>query len=70
MAYGPSGSGKTHTMFGSDWEKGALSEPPNLEVDGVIPNTVQRIFEALKDKSATVYASFLAINNEKIFDLL
>lgn len=58
-------------MFGANWEKLALMpSASNLESDGVIQNSIATIFKALAGKSVTVYASFLSIFNEQIFDLL
>jgi kinesin family member C1 len=63
FAYGQTGSGKTYTMEGVD---GAL---------GVIPRTVNLIFEAIDDYKRLGWeykcrASFVEIYNEVLYDLL
>lgn len=65
FAYGQTGSGKTYTMEGS-------YEP---EYEGMIPRTVQHIFEEMKEFQLLgweykIEASFLEIYNEHIVDLL
>lgn len=63
LAYGQTGSGKTHTMFGPEnWDpKGADS--------GIVPRAVDSLFRLLQSP-ATVYASFVQIYREQIFDML
>ena len=64
FAYGQTGTGKTHTMEG---------ELRDDQLKGVIPRSVDAIFEQLKkDKytSSTVTASYLEIYNEELSDLL
>eukprot|EP01029_Cantina_marsupialis_P026865 TRINITY_DN73399_c0_g1_i1.p1 TRINITY_DN73399_c0_g1~~TRINITY_DN73399_c0_g1_i1.p1 ORF type:complete len:903 (-),score=213.29 TRINITY_DN73399_c0_g1_i1:270-2978(-) len=62
FAYGQTGSGKTHTMFGGDGE-----------MRGLIPRSVERIFDLLSSKGprieSTVVVSFLEIYCDKIRDL-
>ena len=59
---GQTGSGKTYTMFG---------EGP--EVRGVIPRSVEYLFQCLSKKAATsevaMVCSFLEIYNDQIRDL-
>jgi len=66
LAYGQTGSGKTHTMFGgagwSEHEEGWAS-------GGIIPRCVAALFEVLP-KDATVFASFVQIYREQVFDML
>jgi hypothetical protein len=68
FAYGQTGSGKTHTMFG-------LESPAHIslsltEDSGIVPRTIDQIFESRNLNNYTVYTSFLEIYNEKIYDLL
>jgi hypothetical protein len=62
FAYGQTGSGKTHTMMGY------AGDP------GIIPRTVQRLFQLVADSPPhlehEVTASFMEIYNEKVRDLL
>lgn len=62
FAYGATGAGKTHTMIG------------NVGVEGVIPLTLQEIFEIKKEyestHSITIKISFLEVYNEILKDLL
>ncbi|MCO5560889.1 hypothetical protein L7F22_014509 [Adiantum nelumboides] len=66
FAYGQTGSGKTYTMLGN---------PDDLEEKGVIPRSLEQIFEssqALSSQGWTfqIQASMLEIYNETIRDLL
>ncbi|MCO5610749.1 hypothetical protein L7F22_064990 [Adiantum nelumboides] len=66
FAYGQTGSGKTYTMLGN---------PDDLEQKGVIPRSLEQIFEssqALSSQGWTfqIQASMLEIYNETIRDLL
>ncbi|KAJ7280520.1 hypothetical protein O6H91_Y370600 [Diphasiastrum complanatum] len=66
FAYGQTGSGKTHTMLG---------HPDNLDQRGVIPRSVEQIFQSSQALQAqgwkfTMQASMLEIYNETIRDLL
>lgn len=61
IAYGQTGSGKTHTMFG----------PPGWALGddaGMIPRAVDVLFQLVKGK--TVYASFMQVYREQIYDML
>ncbi|KAG7207344.1 hypothetical protein KM043_009008 [Ampulex compressa] len=65
FAYGQTGSGKTYTMEGI----------PGTETEGMIPRTVQHIFQEMKQFQLLgweyrIEASFLEIYNEHIVDLL
>ena len=64
FAYGQTGTGKTHTMEGS------LNDE---EQKGVIPRSVDAIFDMLKDPMYSKYSvsvSYLEIYNEELSDLL
>ncbi|KAJ7287918.1 hypothetical protein O6H91_11G021800 [Diphasiastrum complanatum] len=66
FAYGQTGSGKTHTMLG---------HPDELEQRGVIPRSVEQIFQSSQALQAQgwkfkMQASMLEIYNETIRDLL
>jgi len=62
FAYGQTGSGKTYTMFGEGGE-----------VRGVIPRSVEYLFQCLAKKTSTsevaMVCSFLEIYNDQIRDL-
>jgi ribosomal protein L12E/L44/L45/RPP1/RPP2 len=62
FAYGQTSSGKTYSMFGE-----------NSEVRGMIPRSVEKLFEELDDRSHTkevgLVCSFLEIYNDSIRDL-
>jgi len=62
FAYGQTGSGKTYTMFGE-----------GSDVRGVIPRSVEYLFQCLAKKSAAtevaMVCSFLEIYNDQIRDL-
>jgi hypothetical protein len=62
FAYGQTGSGKTYSMFGE-----------GDEVRGIIPRSVEYLFERLANKSDThevaIVCSFLEIYNDSIRDL-
>ncbi|KAJ9449052.1 Kinesin-like protein FLA10 [Diplonema papillatum] len=66
FAYGQSGSGKTHTMTGQ------LNTPDQ----GIIPNALQHIFEAVRQEEAatkkqfTILVTYLELYNGKCRDLL
>jgi Kinesin motor domain len=84
FAYGQTGSGKTHTMFGGDWEENNpapqvyYNQKPRLsslafksnQGPGIIPNSINSLFQESAGKKLTFYCSFIQIYNEKIFDLL
>ena len=64
FAYGQTGTGKTHTMEGSLTDE---------EHKGVIPRSVDTIFDMLKDpmySKSSVSVSYLEIYNEELTDLL
>ncbi|KAI5073052.1 hypothetical protein GOP47_0011844 [Adiantum capillus-veneris] len=66
FAYGQTGSGKTYTMLGN---------PDDLEQKGVIPRSLEQIFESSQVLSSQgwtfqIQASMLEIYNETIRDLL
>ena len=68
FAYGQTGTGKTYTMEGLEWNGEALAEN-----SGLIPRSVDRIFQQLQGLSKDNYAvkvSFLEIYNEELTDLL
>lgn len=62
FAYGQTSSGKTYSMFGD-----------NAEVRGMIPRSVEKLFEELDNRSHTkevgLVCSFLEIYNDNIRDL-
>lgn len=66
LAYGAGGSGKTHTMFGSKLQE----SEDDLEYQGVVYHTISAIYAALEGKEATIYGSYLCIQDEQIIDLL
>uniref|UniRef100_A0A9I9CR82 Kinesin motor domain-containing protein n=1 Tax=Cucumis melo TaxID=3656 RepID=A0A9I9CR82_CUCME len=71
-AYGQTGTGKTYTMEG---ECKRSKSGPNGELPpgaGVIPRTVQQIFDTLEGQNAeySVKVTFLELYNEEITDLL
>lgn len=89
MAYGQTGSGKTFSMYGKGWddtdvstqaENGdsvAIRSNPTEEDFGIIPRTINEMFESLEKKAAasekfdfSVNCQIMQIYNEKIFDLL
>ncbi len=45
----------------------SLDTPKN---HGIVPRTIQLVFEQLAGKDVTIYCSFAQLYNEKIFDLL
>jgi hypothetical protein len=63
FAYGQTGSGKTYSMFGEG----------NNEVRGMIPRSVEFLFQQLESKKSThevaMVCSFLEIYNDQIRDL-
>ncbi|CAK9009206.1 Kinesin-like protein KLP1, partial [Durusdinium trenchii] len=64
MAYGQTGAGKTFTMTG---------DTHNFKQRGIIPRAISQLFAEIADRPQqefTVWASFMEIYNEKIFDLL
>ena len=63
LAYGQTGSGKSYSMFGpSGWDG---------ESQGIIPRAVAGLFGLLEGKpQVTVYASFVQIYREQIYDML
>jgi hypothetical protein len=75
FAYGQTGAGKTHTMEGFEYD--SMLRPvitKNTGKEGVVPRMVQEVFRRLamfpaKDEFI-VFASFLQIYKEKVFDLL
>uniref|UniRef100_A0A9I9CWP1 Kinesin-like protein n=1 Tax=Cucumis melo TaxID=3656 RepID=A0A9I9CWP1_CUCME len=72
FAYGQTGTGKTYTMEG---ECKRSKSGPNGELPpeaGVIPRTVQQIFDTLEGQNAeySVKVTFLELYNEEITDLL
>ncbi|CAK9323030.1 unnamed protein product [Citrullus colocynthis] len=72
FAYGQTGTGKTYTMEG---ECKRSKSGPNGELPpeaGVIPRTVQQIFDTLESQNAeySVKVTFLELYNEEITDLL
>eukprot|EP01031_Cornospumella_fuschlensis_P022261 gene22261-27223_t len=74
FAYGATGAGKTHTMLGNTRADSAAA---NAEA-GIIPNSVKDLFSLLRQKkrllnygeSYKVFASFLEVYNEQVYDLL
>ena len=59
FAYGQTGSGKTHTMEGGSGDEA-----------GIIPRSVEALFEEVQGEDATVRVSCLEIYNEELQDLL
>lgn len=74
FAYGATGAGKTHTMLGNTRADSAAA---NADA-GIIPNSVKDLFSLLRKKkrqlaygeSYRVFASFLEVYNEQVYDLL
>ncbi|KAJ8598531.1 hypothetical protein CTAYLR_001327 [Chrysophaeum taylorii] len=61
LAYGQTSSGKTHTMFGPPgWRGGSEA--------GLIPRAVDALFGAIT--TGHVYASFVQIYREQVYDML
>lgn len=79
FAYGQTGSGKTYTMEGYKYEEakgeeraGKVNTTANQDV-GLSVRAIREIFkqaEECKTRTVQIYASFLQIYNEKVFDLL
>lgn len=67
LAYGQTGSGKTHTMSGRN-------DSPTDELRGIIPRTIDTLFETVQQRSAqatfTIKLSYLEIHHDDIIDLL
>lgn len=64
MAYGQTGAGKTFTMTG---------DVQNFKQRGIVPRAIGQVFADIEERPQqefAVYASFMEIYNEKIFDLL
>jgi len=64
MAYGQTGAGKTFTMTG---------DTQNFGQRGIIPRAIAQLFHEIDEhpqQEFSVFASFMEIYNEKIFDLL
>lgn len=81
FAYGQTGSGKTYSMFGKNLEqiflKGKSFKSLPYEYWGIIPRSIEYIFESLDELSTSsdtfnysLYLSFLQIYNDGIYDLL
>ncbi|KAJ3044413.1 kinesin-like nuclear fusion protein [Rhizophlyctis rosea] len=75
FAYGQTGSGKTFTMEGPPLPPTASSSSPHPTLQGMIPRTVQQIFdtaEALKESGweYSMEGTFLEIYDEVVRDLL
>ncbi|TPX61067.1 hypothetical protein PhCBS80983_g01397 [Powellomyces hirtus] len=74
FAYGQTGSGKTHTM--NAYSMGGSANNPTITLSrkdaGITYRAVDWIFEHIERYSinATVYASFLEIYNDEVYDLL
>eukprot|EP00656_Telonema_subtile_P008814 TRINITY_DN14123_c0_g1_i1.p1 TRINITY_DN14123_c0_g1~~TRINITY_DN14123_c0_g1_i1.p1 ORF type:complete len:1043 (+),score=182.11 TRINITY_DN14123_c0_g1_i1:135-3263(+) len=69
FAYGQTGTGKTYTMMGLDASSVSF-DPVHM---GIIPRSMQHIFEHLESNQGLKYSctcSYLELYNEKIFDLL
>ncbi|CAO4374796.1 unnamed protein product [Caenorhabditis nigoni] len=71
FAYGQTGSGKTHTMLGPS---NSWSDP---ELKGLIPRSIEYLFELLDAKTRefqkftfSVNVEFVELYNEEIYDLL
>ena len=65
FAYGQTGTGKTYTMFGS--KDSTYYQSPSR---GLIPHSIEKIFQDSIEKSMTYYCSFIQIYNEHLYDLL
>lgn len=65
FAYGQTGTGKTYTMFGSN--DSAFYQSPSR---GLIPHSIETIFQESIEKKFTYYCSFIQIYNEHLYDLL
>ena len=65
FAYGQTGTGKTYTMFGSN--DSAYYQSPSR---GLIPHSIEKIFQDSIEKKMTYYCSFIQIYNEHLYDLL
>jgi centromeric protein E len=64
FAYGQTSSGKTHTMKGY---------PSNKEITGLIPLSVQQIFNHIDQNSQSKFeisVSYIEIYNESVNDLI
>ena len=77
FAYGQTGSGKTFTMEGNDREYDDAHKTNDSNSVGITQRGVMELFEQIdemkaqdKTKHYSVFASFLQIYNEKVFDLL
>lgn len=65
FAYGQTGTGKTFTMFGSN--DSSFYQSPSR---GLIPHSIESIFQESIEKNMTYYCSFIQIYNERLYDLL
>jgi len=80
FAYGQTGSGKTYTMEHYEYALTDKSSRPkpifNNSMDGIVHKGIIELFKqieeykAKKDSDFKIFASFLQIYNEKIYDLL
>jgi len=72
LAYGQSGTGKTHTIYGplAFWH--GPSEPPQLELSGIIPRSAAQIFAHADAKGCQLRVTLasLQIYQETVSDLL
>ena len=72
LAYGVSGTGKTHTIYGplAFWH--GPSEPPQLELSGIIPRSAAQIFAHADAKGCQLRVTLasLQIYQETVSDLL
>ena len=66
-------------MFGPDWEQSIAQslrkrqQTTFFEDDthhGIIPRTIQQLFNSIQESNFTIYCSFIQIYNEQLFDLL
>ncbi|OMJ92786.1 hypothetical protein SteCoe_4422 [Stentor coeruleus] len=75
MAYGQTGAGKTFSLLGHGYDQPDRVGRGNPEKRGLVPRLLQSLFHEIQvsitpSVTFTVYASFIQIYLEKIYDLL
>jgi hypothetical protein len=74
FAYGQTASGKTYTIDGYDYTRGEPQPPKDPASLGVIPRAIAEVFskiaERSKERTYSVFVSYMQLYNEKIYDLL